>query len=113
MIETKVTWRGEESIAAIEEALRGCGRAEVRLPAEYHHALWRGLGKAAPGSPELLDVEGGRDLLARIARIEGLAGLGQLATVLAGEVEIRVVSPNPLVLLDVRRAGPSGCAADG
>jgi len=106
VIETKVTWRGRDSLAAVELALRQHGRAEIRLPPEYHHALWRGFGKGGPGTPELLDVAGGSELLERIAGIDSLSELALLSAILGdAQLDVRVVSPSPVIRIDLRNAG--------
>lgn len=103
MIETKVTWRGSASLASVEAALREYGRAEIHLPPEYHHALWRGLGRGGRGSPESLDIAGGSELLQRVCGIDSLSELASLSALLGGaEFEVRVTSPSPVIDISVR-----------
>lgn len=98
MIEDRITWRGRESVSAVEAALRQWGRADILLSPDYHHVLWRSLGEGRPGMPELLDVAGGAELLERIAAIGGLAEIALLAPFVAGaKAEVRVLSPRPVI----------------
>lgn len=111
MIETKVTWRGSVSLVWVEAALHEYGRAEILLPTDLHHALWRALGRGGHGMPELLDIAGGRELLQRVCEIDSLSELAQLSTLFGdAELDVRVLSPSRVIHVGVRseRADAAG-----
>ncbi|HSO07039.1 MAG TPA: hypothetical protein VLW45_07360 [Pelomicrobium sp.] len=97
-------WRGRESLAAAEEAMKRRARAQIALPPDVHHMIFQRLHEEAPpGAPEAVDVEGGGELLQRLASISGLAELAELAGLVDGAgYRCRIVSPAPTLILEPR-----------
>ena len=70
-----VLWPGEESLAEARAGIANGEEVDIVLPAGEHHALCVWLSTDASGA---LDLEGGAELLARIAVLPGLADLSSL-----------------------------------
>lgn len=76
----RLNWDGVETIKAIEPLLAQPCCIELSLAANYHHAIYRQFHpNAPPAQLEVLQEEGGGELLAKFAAIEGLQALAQLA----------------------------------
>ncbi|MDT8385869.1 MAG: hypothetical protein RQ736_00005 [Thiogranum sp.] len=103
-----LTWHGHETVAAIPEMLEVTERIEVVLPADYNHALFRALHPRASSSDlEQLDVRGGPELLAQMARVNGLQELEILIDALhAARAQVQIVSP-PMLVIEVNAARPA------
>ncbi len=81
---TRLLWHGHETIETILGLVQTPVCIEVDLPIDYHHALFSKLNPdAEQGSPEIIDVRGGPELLERIATIKGLEYLKLLITPLS------------------------------
>jgi hypothetical protein len=95
----RITWRGPKSAAEITRKLAKRKPVVVSLPWSFHHALCVQLCDYAK-LHGTLDVNGGSDLLDRLAEITGLHELAQLREPvrLAG-AGVRVHSPPPQVYL--------------
>src|SRR3569832_2966097 len=73
-------WEGVETIKAIEPVLGQPCLIELALAANYHHAIFCQLHPDAPPGPlEVLQEQGGGELLATLGGVEGLQPLAQLA----------------------------------
>jgi hypothetical protein len=78
---TRLLWRGNETIETILGLIQSPVCIEIDLPMDYHHALFSKLNPdAEQGSPEVIDISGGPELLERIAVIKGLEYLKILVT---------------------------------
>lgn len=104
--EIRVRWTGTGPIDAVEDTLRHCGRVDVELPAEFHHAIYTHF---RPGTyeahAEQLDEEGGAELLWRVAEVgqlHAIADLIPLVTERHGHVH--VYSPAPHILIRLENA---------
>ncbi len=98
----RLNWEGSETIEAIRPVLRQPCRIELTLAANYHHAIFRHLHPTAPaGQSELLDEQGGAELLAKLAEIEGLQVIAQLRDAVAkSKGKVRVTGP-ALVIIEI------------
>lgn len=100
----RLLWRDRQSTREAREALAEFGRVELDLPPNFHHTLFAHLRPRAEAGhrPEVLDVEGPAELLRRIADIQGLEDMAELAE-LMGQVNgsVRVRSPSPTITLEV------------
>jgi hypothetical protein len=97
----RLDWSGRDTLVAGRAALARGLPVEIHLPANYHHALFARIHpEAAPAGAETLDVQGGPELLAKIAEIDGLQEFGLLFTP-ASETQARVHirSPSPTVIV--------------
>lgn len=99
----RVLWRDRQSTREAREALAEFGRVELDLAPSFHHALFAHLQpRAETGQPEVLDLEGDADLLRRIANIQGLEEMAELAewvTEALGTVLVRSPSPTIIIVL--------------
>lgn len=99
--EMRLMWEGDSTLATLRKFLRERTDFELELPPDYHFALFRHLyPHAAAGDSEVIDVSGGAELLDKVAEIQGLNELTELAAPVAaagGRVHIR--SPGPGILV--------------
>lgn len=96
----RVRLTDETSIANAKALLMARGRVELQLPPDFHHVLYAKMQPVPPNNLELVDVEGGAELLEEIAHIKGLSMVGELIeTVKATGAFVQVVSPGPLIIL--------------
>lgn len=104
LTETKLGWKGKESLVAILPRLAPSQRIEIELPVDYNHALFVRLGPDGPTTePENLNIEGDIELLTQIARIKGLEDLADLIEPLSRmAVEVTVSSPPPRIVIVAR-----------
>ena len=109
----ELAWEGEETVAACRDAMKRGAEVEIGLAVGLHHALFRHLHPDdARGMPEDLEEEGGPQLLRRIAAVAGLEELARLERpAKLARYRVRLVSPDPRVLLVRRRA--SGAKKSG
>jgi hypothetical protein len=105
-LQPTVPWRGRATLDDLIATLRDRGAVVLDLAPDFHHSLFVHLcPDASPGDPEQVDVEGGVDLLLRVAETSGLESLSELLPVLrAARAQIRVESPAPKV--HIRIADP-------
>ena len=95
----RLLWEGDETIEDASHSLRQGRAVRLELPSSYHHSLFAHLHPhCPPGSQEQVEQQGGPELLARIARIQGLEGLRKLEEVVQ-KATVRVESPAPVVLI--------------
>lgn len=100
----RLLWRDRQSTREAREALAEFGRVELDLPPSFHHALFAHLQPRAEAGhrPEVLDLEGDAELLRRIANIQGLeemAEMAELVTEALGTVLVRSPSPTVIIVL--------------
>lgn len=99
----EIDWKDGKSAAAAQTAIEQRLNVELRLPANYHHALSAHLYPESESvRPAVIDVTGGAELLFEIARINGLieiAGLAQAASEAGARVQ--VLSPSPKIEITV------------
>lgn len=79
-LQIRLNWEGVETIKAVAPLLARPCCIELTLAANYHHAIYRQFHPDAPPAQlEVLQEQGGGELLAKFAAIEGLQALAQLA----------------------------------
>lgn len=79
-LQIRLNWEGNETIAAIAPILRQPCFVELTLAPSYYNAIYRQFHPdAPPGDTRPLDEQGGGEVLERLANIEGLQALGELA----------------------------------
>lgn len=98
---TSLMWRGHQTTELARALLDRHERVLIRLPVEYHHALFVKLCPEAPrGTPEELDVHDGPRLLSTIASIRGLEEFEMLAEpARRAGVSVAIRSPAPEISL--------------
>ncbi len=104
----RLNWRGVSTVESLVSFLQRQGAVALGLAPDFHHSLFVHLHpSSAPGEPEEVDMQGGAELLARIAEISGLEALGKLIPALreAG-VQVHVQSPAPIIRIQI----PEGAA---
>jgi len=96
----KLVWHGHETIESIPALLDQAEQIEITLPSNYNHALFRKLHlRALPAEPEVIDIAGGPELLAKVATVTGLEELAALTEVLtAAQATVQVISPPKVVI---------------
>jgi hypothetical protein len=106
----ELPWRGEETIANTPRLLDKARQVKITLPANYNHSLFSVFHpEAQPGNTEVVDVSGGRELLATVASIKGLEGIARLSDELpAQRLNIQVISPPAIVITLGPRSTGSG-----
>jgi hypothetical protein len=94
-------WRGRETVEAARSAIARRDRIALQLPAGFHHAVYAHFrAHDLQAVAERLDVTGGAEVLQRLAQIEGLDGLAQLAADVANaHASVRLLSPTPTVII--------------
>jgi len=103
----RLNWRGAKTVRAIASFLERQGRVALGLAPDLHHSLFVHLyPQADPGQPEAVDIEGGAELLGRVAGIGGLEELAQLVPALqAADARIQVQSPAPMIQIEIPASG--------
>jgi len=101
-------WHGRATVDVARAAVSDHRDVELQFPAGLHHAMLVHFQTgSAPGRDDMLDVEGGPELLAQCARIHGLDALGELqGPVLREHAHVRIVSPSPKIVITAERAHP-------
>lgn len=96
----RLNWEGSETIEAINSVLHQPCRIELTLATNYHHAIFRHFHPAVPaGQFETLDEQGGAELLAKLAEIDGLQALAQLMDAVAkSKATVRVTGPAMVII---------------
>lgn len=99
-------WHGRATVDVARAAVSDHRDVELQLPAGFHHAmLVRFHAGVMPGRSDMLDVEGGPELLAQAAHIHGLDALGELQDPVVREhARVRIVSPSPKIVITAERA---------
>jgi len=102
----RLNWRGAGTARSLASFLERHTSVALNLAPELHHSLFVHLHpQAPPGQPEQVDVEGGAELLARIAEIPGLEALATLVAALqAARAQIQVQSPAPILRIRIPEA---------
>jgi len=76
---TVLLWPGTETASRAKALLEQKQSVNLQLAANYHHAILDHLNpKTSPGYGEIRNVEGGPELLSRIAEIRGLEEFSDL-----------------------------------
>lgn len=97
-----LNWEGAETIATIASVLHQPCHIELNLAANYHHAIFRHLHPDAPPAQlEALDEQGGAELLAKLAEIEGLQPLARLRDAVAESKGLVRISAPAMVIIDI------------
>lgn len=99
--EMRLMWEGGSTLTTLRKLLRERTDFELELPPDYHFALFRHLyPHAAAGEPELIDVSGGVELLEKVAEIQGLNEVAELAApIAAAGGRVHILSPGPGILV--------------
>lgn len=99
-------WHGPATVDVARAAVHDHRDVELQLPAGFHHAMLVHFQiGAAPGRGEMLDVQGGPELLRQAADIHGLDALGALHDPVRREhAHVRIVSPSPKIVITAERA---------
>jgi len=102
----RLNWRGAKTVQSLASFLERQGSVALNLAPELHHSLFVHLHpQASPGQPEEVDVQGGAELLARIAEIPGLEALATLVAALqTARAQIQVQSPAPILRIRIPEA---------
>lgn len=103
----RIRWSGDAAVSQVVECLESGIEFQLELPPNVHHALFSRLRPdAAPGQPELLDIEGGSELIESIASVASLEALNQLDEPLAAAgAHLSVVSPHPRIVVTYAEGG--------
>lgn len=98
-------WHGRATVDVARAAVGDHRDVALQLPAGFHHAmLVRFQSGSTPGHDDMLDVEGGPELLREAAGINGLDALGDLQeSVLREHARVRIVSPSPKIVITAER----------
>jgi hypothetical protein len=100
-----VQWNGDESINTVRDLIEKHHSVTLLLPHEVHHALFFYLepDNAAAHLPELVSERGNANLLKKVAKIRGFAGIADLIQpALDHEAIIDVVSPSPSIAFEFK-----------
>jgi len=103
----RLNWRGAKTVRAVASFLERQGKVALGLAPDLHHSLFVHLyPQAEAGEPEAVDIEGGAELLDRVAQIAGLEELAQLVPALqAADARIQVRSPAPVLEIEIPAIG--------
>lgn len=100
-----LVWHGRATVDVARAAVSDHRDVELQLPAGFHHAMLVRFQTAAMDRRDMLDVEGGSELLLQVAHIEGLDALGELKDPVVREhANVRIVSPSPKIVITAERA---------
>ncbi|MGE0082677.1 MAG: hypothetical protein AB7U81_15460 [Thiohalomonadaceae bacterium] len=99
----RVRWSGGASFDEVRDKLMRYGRAEIQLPPDYHHALYRRFhSSSATEAAPLLQVSDGADLMHRIRDVKGLEDLVDVEELVRETgAHVELVSPVPLITLHI------------
>lgn len=98
----RIRWSGGASFDEVREKLMRYGRAEIQLPSDYHHALYRRFHARGGAAAELLQVSDGADLVHRIIKVRGLEELAEVEDLVRETgAHVELVSPVPLITLHI------------
>jgi len=97
----RIRWSGDATVSQVVGCLENGIEFQLDLPPNVHHALFSRLCPDVPaGQPELLNVEGGSELIESIATVAGLEALHQLDGPLAAVgAHLAVISPHPRIVV--------------
>ena len=103
---TRIQWNEPDAPSHAASAVRRGEAVELDLPADFHHALFRHLHTDEGAGSELVDREGGAELLREVATVRLLAELEDLAAAAAEtEAQVHIQSPAPQILITPQRHG--------
>jgi len=101
----RIRWSGRVSFDEVRETLMRYGHAEIQLPIDYHHALYRRFHDGGTATAQLLQVSDGADLMHRILGVKGLEDLAHVEDLVRETgAHVELVSPVPLITLHVESA---------
>lgn len=97
----RIRWSGDVTVSQAVACLERGVEFQLELPPSVHHALFtRLVPNPPPGCSELIDVQGGSELVDSIATVAGLEGLRNLVAPLAdAQSNVSVVSPHPRIII--------------
>lgn len=95
---TRIQWNDPEAAAHAAGVVRQGQAVELDLPADFHHALFRHLHPGDGAGSELVDRDGGAELLREVATIRALRELEELAAAAAEtKARVQIQSPAPQI----------------
>lgn len=96
-----LAWESLPSVQAARQAMKAGAQVRISLPQGTHHALFQHLHPgAARGTPESFEIEGGPELLPRIAGVAGLEEVRKLeATARRLRYRVALSTPDPTLVL--------------
>lgn len=98
----RVRWSGGASFDEVRDKLMRYGRAEIQLPPDYHHALYRRFHSSGTATTQLLQISDGADLVHRIKEVKGLEDLADVEELVRETgAHVELVSPVPLITLHI------------
>lgn len=100
-----VQWNGDESINTVRHLIEKHHSVTLLLPHEIHHALFFYLEPeiASAQLPELASERGDANLLNKVAKIKGFAGIADLVQpAIDYEALVEVVSPSPGIAFEFK-----------
>jgi len=102
----RLTWRGAKTVQSVASFLERQGNVSLGLAPDLHHSLFVHLHpQAPPGLPEEVDIQGGAELLSRVAQIAGLEEIARLVPALqAANAQVQVLSPAPIIRIRIPEA---------
>lgn len=103
----RLNWRGAKTVRAVASFLERQGKVALGLAPDLHHSLFVHLyPQAEAGQPEVVDIEGGAELLGQVAQIAGLEELaGLVAPLREADARIQVQSPAPMLIIELPVSG--------
>lgn len=101
-LQIRLNWEGSETIKTLEPILQQPCHIELVLASNYFHTICRQLHPdAPPGQTETLQEQGGGELLTKLAGIESLQLLGELAEPVAKAKGIVTITRPALITIEV------------
>jgi hypothetical protein len=97
----QLIWGGRETSVDVLDAMQRGAEVEITLPANVHHTLYQRLyPDAARSAPEIVDLDGGTELIETLASIAGLEAMADLTRPLASYgYMVQLRSPGTLLSL--------------
>jgi hypothetical protein len=97
----RLNWQGQQTIEAVQLLLLQAAQIEIVLPQDYNYILYQAMHPIDVSvRHEIDDLEGGPELLANIAKIEGLRELSELVDWLVElDATVHVFAPPAVVIL--------------
>ncbi len=96
----RIIWHGDKTVLALKALAGKTAEIEIRLPNNFNHALYSVLSDHNRSDQlEIIDANGGPELLELLANIDGLESFAQLDAAQKNSIDsVRIHSPPTITI---------------